>query len=216
MEQHLSFSPLDPILPPPTLDLAVGTQSGRGVVLEAALPSPSVLFVGRSLPLRLFLRDRRLHMGSNSPRIALRSLAIAIQMKTTMAIGLDRNTWTSNRVMVSVSAMEPPRGDFCASMDGTGDQLLEISSDLWKHATVPVLPSSFTTCAVRRQYSVVVTVGLVSSSGEALDVGRIDWTSRYAPRVNANNLLAGRRHYQCGGSLWHRAAARRDRRPGAG
>jgi len=179
-EQELIFLPLDPALPPPMLNPVYGrsmqplnpknldsnippstfrSASGAGrraysfVLLEATLSSPAILYIQRSVPLRLFVRTHA--TLANDPPITLRTLGIAIHTSTTITIGSDSATWTSSRDLVHISGLELQ----LTGSRANGELSDEISKDLWKDATVRDVTPSFTTCTVIRQHSLVVTAG---------------------------------------------------------
>ena len=56
LEHSIHFLSLDPTLPPPMLSAATRRCQGLHLTLEAALPSPSILFLGSAIPLRLFVQ----------------------------------------------------------------------------------------------------------------------------------------------------------------
>jgi hypothetical protein len=180
-EQELTFLPLDPAFPPPMLDPACGrsaqllgvgnpdsspppsifkstsqvvARAGRSVMLEATLPSPAILYIQNHVPLRHFMKTHTTQADSPPP-IALRALAVVIQTNTTITIGSDSATWTSSRDLVRLSGLD---------LQFTGARVKgelsdEISTDLWKDATLSDVTPSFTTCTVMQQHSLVVTAG---------------------------------------------------------
>jgi len=136
------------------LDPTVSIGTGRFVLLKAILPSPAILYVRSVLPLQLFLKTHGA-LADDPPPIALRTLRVAIQTKTTVTIGSDSATWTSSRDLVRISGLE-------LQLTGSrvnGELSDEVSKDLWKDATVSDVTPSFTTCTVMRRHSLVVTAG---------------------------------------------------------
>ncbi|KAI9782192.1 MAG: hypothetical protein M1839_005306 [Geoglossum umbratile] len=180
-EQELTFLPLDPALPPPMLDpaysrsiqpLGVGnlvsnvppstfrsasglaTREGCFVLLEATLPSPAILYIRRTVPMRLFVKTHAT-LVDDYPQIMLRTLGVAIRTNTTVTIRSDSATWTSSRDLMRISGLELQ----LIGSHVNGELLYEISKDLWKDATVSDMTPSFTTCTVTQQHSLVVTAG---------------------------------------------------------
>lgn len=162
LEQGISFLPLDPTLPPPMISPAEFRHHGRYVMLEATFPSPSVLFVGSTIPLRLFTVDSTIP-AQYPPSITLRSLTIGIQTHTTVVADKQSNTWTSSQDIVCISGIEQP-------VTNLRSRRTEISSDLWRSTVLPKLVPSFTTCTVSQQYSLQVTATFAHDSTNTTDV----------------------------------------------
>lgn len=163
LEQKITFIPLDPALPPPMLSPSVCKRQGAHVALEATLPSPSVLFLGSVVPLRLFVRRPRL--TGDVTAIFLRTLAISVRTETTVTAGAHATTWRSTRDITSVTGLELPIGE-------TGEEPMEIPSEMWSGAAVSDLTPSFTTCTIRHQHALAVSVGFDCGDTGAIEVRR--------------------------------------------
>jgi len=190
LEQDIQFLPLNPVLPPPMLSPALSRHQGCCVVLEATIPSPSVLFVGSTIPLRLQVLNSAIPAHEPHP-VTLRSITISIQTKTTLMVGMHHNTWTSNQEIVCVSSIELPLDDREAGS-------VEINSDLWNNAIVPELVPSFTTCTASQQYSLLVTAKFVCGPKQRIDV----WNSSLEVGTRGANTC----HIGIHNSLQHRSS----------
>lgn len=187
-ERELPFLPLDPLLPPPMLDLARRRAvqplnlepnarpcflksapaipvPASSVLIEATLPTPSILCTQRTVPLQLFIKLNTAVVEA-PPLIALRTLRVAIRTKTNIIIGSDSATWTSSKDMVHIAGHELQLIDSRTSRES----LVEVSSDFWKDAPIPNMTQSFTTCTVGQQHWLVVTAGFSYSSGDTIYV----------------------------------------------
>ena len=137
LEQSVAFLPRDPTLPPPMLSPATRRCEGLHSTLEATLPSPSILFIGSVVPLRLFVQ-RCATVGDDPPAIQSLSLTISIRTETTVTAGSHRNTWVSARELVRAPVVELP---FVGHLSETPT---EINNAPWKDTRLSGLTPSFT------------------------------------------------------------------------
>ncbi len=145
---------------------AMKRSEGAYLALEANLPSPSILYMGSAVPLRLFIQKQpRASSGAASP-LAIKSLSltISLKMETTITTGPHKSTWATAKELVSIP-------EFCLPLFGEPlQELTEVPSDLWKDITLTDLPPSFTTCTVRRQYSLIIAAVFDYESNKTVDV----------------------------------------------
>ena len=161
LERDITFSPLDPPLPPPMLSPATCNRQGSRIALEAALPSPSILYLGSVVPLKLFVR--RLGPVDGLPAINLRSLSISVRAGTSVTVGSHHSAWASNRDIISLPALELPLSE-------PGHASTEVPSSLWDDVPVADLTPSFTTCTIRHQHSLLVRAAFDYDGSGAVEV----------------------------------------------
>jgi len=136
---------------------------GLHLTLEAALPSPSILFIGSPVPLRLFVQRRETADGAPA-KIQSLSLTISIRTETAVTAGSHKNTWVTVRELVRVPVVELPFGA------DVPEALTEISNGPWKDTPLADLTPSFTTCTIHHQHSLLVTAEFDYGHGKAVDV----------------------------------------------
>ncbi|KAM6513870.1 hypothetical protein FALCPG4_015072 [Fusarium falciforme] len=121
------------------------------LLLYATLPSPAVLYSEETVPLRLILRRLPVPTKDLYP-IQLCSLAIRLQSRITITLGLRRTSWTSSHNLLCLTGLKRVVANA---------QAIEEESDISPlvNITIPKIAPSFTACTARGDYSLQVIAG---------------------------------------------------------
>ncbi|KAH7311106.1 hypothetical protein BKA65DRAFT_575164 [Rhexocercosporidium sp. MPI-PUGE-AT-0058] len=171
---ELNFLPLDPSLPPPMLN-PVSAKTSRSllrtfsgssppsssplsnrldnsaVIVEASLPSPTILHTKHHLPLKIFAVIKSTSRIPEPP-VILRNIVISLRTETIVTVGPNSTSWPAFHEIINIPGLDL---ELLEAHLGTG----EIDSHLWKNAIVPEVPPSFTSCTVVQQHFLVVAGG---------------------------------------------------------
>lgn len=114
------------------------------------------------MPLRLFLRKFPVPTEDLFP-VQLWSLAIRLQSRITITIGLRRTSWTSSCELLCLTGLKRAVANA---------QATEERSDITPlvNITVPKVTPSFTACTVRGDYSLEVTAGFTFGNSAEISV----------------------------------------------
>jgi hypothetical protein len=128
------------------------------IIMEATLPSPALLYVNAGIPLRLFIKTAATQTGVlDYCQMLFESLTISILTSTTITLRSDIATWTSSNDLVTLHGLGQPLR--ASSLEFPE----EVSSDLWKYATISGVTASFNSCTVTQKHSLVVRAGFSHS-----------------------------------------------------
>jgi hypothetical protein len=167
-KQELRFEPFNPFLSPARLGSIKVTRNGRLGSLQMTLPSPVILNDSLKLPLLLSFKSQKATIQDSSP-LVVRSLKIAILMRTTILLPCSSATWTESRDLIDMTGLE-------ARINDTG-QFEALHSGLYQNTLTPEITPSFITSTVRRSHSLVVTVGFSYGCGGFIHVRVMTLTS---------------------------------------
>ncbi|KAL4815099.1 hypothetical protein BDW67DRAFT_186149 [Aspergillus spinulosporus] len=175
IERHLNFIPSD-AAPTRSDPLNAGfsirqtalyshypayTQAGNGVpvlILEAILPSPSILYAGGNLPLQL--RLRRLPAKLDCTPIKLQYIGISLRRTITIFARLHRASWNSSQALVTLNELDER---LVSRWDE--DSFTDINTSILENTIVPKVPPTFNSKLVEQKYSLEVEAGF--SLGDA-------------------------------------------------
>jgi hypothetical protein len=129
------------------------------LILEAILPSPSVLYAGGNLPVQL--RIRRLPAKLDCIPIKLQYIAISLRSTTTILARLHRASWNSSQALVTLNELDE---HLVSCVDE--ESFTDIMSSILENTIVPEISPSFNNKLVEEKYSLGVEAGF--SLGNAI------------------------------------------------
>ncbi|KAL4747391.1 hypothetical protein BDW72DRAFT_196748 [Aspergillus terricola var. indicus] len=134
---------------------STSTPAGTGIpvlIMEAVLPSPSVLYAGGDLPVQL--RIRRLPATLDCIPIKIQYIAISLRSTVTLFAELHRMSRNSSQALVMLNELD----DLLVS-SGDEESFADIKSSILDNTVVPEVLPSFYNKLVEQKYSLEVEAG---------------------------------------------------------
>ena len=172
-----------------TTDPSVPEVPPPNISIDGRLPDPAIITCNESLPLRILITR-----NNESPAtIYLRTLSITLIGFTLIRAHELQRREAQSWVILSQAHIDKA---LTSTVGGDGSKILEVNTSLWKQCPLPsIVPPSFTTCNISRQYELEIKAGLAWGSSRNINVGldlRKWWTLLMTGSLNFQS-----RRFEC-------------------